>query len=70
MSKASERLRLLEQDHEPDGWPAVQMRDITELLDELESCRDELRRLLGVIGEAVFYIVTNVLGESDVDIGG
>src|SRR5690554_1645070 len=34
-----ERLRLLEQDHEPDGWPAVRMRDITALLDAIEAAR-------------------------------
>ena len=32
--EAAERLRLLEQDHAPDGWPAVQMRDISALLAE------------------------------------
>jgi len=37
MSDASERLRLLESDHSPDGWPAVQMRDITSVLDELDA---------------------------------
>jgi len=37
MSEASERLRLLESDHSPDGWPAVQMRDITSVLDELDT---------------------------------
>jgi len=37
MSEASERLRLLESDHSPDGWPAVQMRDITSVLDELDA---------------------------------
>ena len=36
-----ERLRLLEQDHEPDGWPAVRMRDITALLDALEAARED-----------------------------
>ena len=28
-----ERLRLLERDHEPDGWPAVRMGDISAVLD-------------------------------------
>jgi len=37
MSEAIERLRLLESDHSPDGWPAVQMRDITSVLDELDA---------------------------------
>ena len=31
------RMRLLEQDHKPDGYPAVQMRDISALLDMLEA---------------------------------
>lgn len=39
-----ERLRLLEQDHEPDGWPAVRMRDITAILDALEAARESLDR--------------------------
>jgi len=26
--EARERLRLLEDDHEPDGWPAVRMGDV------------------------------------------
>lgn len=30
------RLHLLEQDHEPDGWPAVQMCDVTRLLAEVD----------------------------------
>lgn len=32
-------LRLLEFDHEPDGWPAVQMKDISELLDLVDTVR-------------------------------
>lgn len=32
-----QRMRLLEADHEPDGWPAVQMRDIVALLDDIEG---------------------------------
>lgn len=37
MRELIERLRVLEQDHEPDGWPAVRMRDITALLDALDA---------------------------------
>jgi hypothetical protein len=29
-------MRLLEQDHDPDGWPAVQMKDISALCDAIE----------------------------------
>jgi len=36
MSDLIERMRSLEQDHEPDGWPAVQMRDIRALCDLVE----------------------------------
>jgi hypothetical protein len=32
-----ERLRGFEQDHKPDGWPAIQMRDVTALLDIVEA---------------------------------
>ena len=31
------RLRLLEQDHAPDGYPAVQMAEVSTLLDEIEA---------------------------------
>ena len=34
--KLTEKMRLLEADHSPDGWPAVQMRDVTALVDEIE----------------------------------
>ena len=35
------RMRLLEQDHGPDDWPAVQMRDITALCDAIAAIREE-----------------------------
>ena len=38
-----ERLRLLEADHEPDGWPAVQLRDITALCSEIDRLGAELK---------------------------
>lgn len=34
-----DRLRMLEADHEPDGWPAVQLRDITALCSEIDRLR-------------------------------
>ena len=37
-----ERLRLLEIDSEPDGWPCVQMRDVTALLDVVDAMRREI----------------------------
>ena len=51
MSEASERLRLLAADHAPDSWPAVQMRDITAVLDELEALREAHTRLSAIYTE-------------------
>ncbi|MEN1941053.1 hypothetical protein WCE39_08165 [Luteimonas sp. MJ174] len=42
MRELIEGLRVLEQDHEPDGWPAVRMRDITALLDALEAAHADI----------------------------
>lgn len=36
-----QRLRGFEADHTPDGWPAVRMRDISALLDDLDSARSD-----------------------------
>jgi hypothetical protein len=33
------RMRVLEIDHDPDGWPAVKMRDVSALCDEIERLR-------------------------------
>jgi len=30
-------MRALETDHEPEWWPAVQMRDISALCDQIEA---------------------------------
>ena len=51
MSEASERLRLLAADHAPDSWPAVKMRDITAILDELEALREAHTRLSAIYTE-------------------
>lgn len=34
-----EEMRGFEIDHEPDGWPAVRMRQISALCDEIERLR-------------------------------
>lgn len=43
------RMRLLEEDHEPEGWPAVQMKDISALCDAVEHLEE-------IIGLAGIYI--------------
>ena len=35
-------MRVLEADHEPDGWPAVRMSTISALCDEIERLRAAL----------------------------
>ena len=42
MEEITEKLRSLEKDHGPDGWPAVRMRDITALLDEIDLLRAQM----------------------------
>ena len=41
------QLRELEKDHGPEGWPAVQMKEITALLDRIKELEDELRACVG-----------------------
>lgn len=36
-------MRGYESDHEPDGWPAVRMRQISALCDEVERLREALQ---------------------------
>lgn len=39
------RLRGLPIDHAPDGWPAVRMREITALLDHIDTLQSDAARL-------------------------
>ena len=50
-SELIERLRVLEQDHKPDGWPAIQMRDVTALLDTLEAQAKQIEALQADAGQ-------------------
>jgi hypothetical protein len=36
-----QRLRAFEADHSPDGWPAIQMRDVSALISEIERLTAE-----------------------------
>ena len=58
------RMRTLEADHTPDGWPAVQMRDITALCDAIVA-RSETGalHLLARIREALGDNGTRMQGE-------
>lgn len=39
------RLRSFETDHKPEGWPAMQMRDVSALLDAIDALEAEVERL-------------------------
>jgi hypothetical protein len=45
MSEFIERVRMLELDHEPNGWPAIQMRDLSAAAEEIERLQAEVSRL-------------------------
>lgn len=41
-----ERMRVFEADHEPDGWPAIRMREVSALCDSLlaqQVCIEQMR---------------------------
>lgn len=40
-----EEMRGFESDHEPDGWPAIQMKHVSALCDEIDALRAELQKL-------------------------
>lgn len=40
-----DRMRTLTIDHEPDGWPAVRMRDITALLEHIVCLEARVQEL-------------------------
>ena len=59
------RLRLLELDHVPDGWPAIRMRDVSALLDQVQLMRGQRGVLCGLLRECVKVIDT--IEADDVD---
>ena len=59
-----EQMRVLEIDHEPNGWPAIQMRDISAMCDAIESLLAENERLKAKLSKyrdapCVAYATTN-----------
>lgn len=48
-----EKVNVLEKDHCPDGWPAIQMQDVTELKDEIVRLRSQRDRICEEGYEAV-----------------
>ena len=38
-------VRIMEEDHEPEGWPAVRMRDISALANAIEAMLPALEKM-------------------------
>lgn len=45
INNLTEKFRTMEIDHDPDGWPAVQMKEVTALCDTIESTDLSLNKL-------------------------
>ena len=46
-----ERMRGFEADHEPDGWPAIRMREVSALCDSLLAQQAVIEKLVTFIEE-------------------
>lgn len=44
MSELLEQMKLLNEDHKPDGWPAVRMSEINELIEIIEKKSEQLAK--------------------------
>lgn len=47
-----QELKLFEIDHDPEGWPAIRMRQISAVCDELTALRAENERLKAELAES------------------
>lgn len=45
-----QRLRVFEIDHEPEGWPAIRMSQISELCDHADTLTELLRQARASMG--------------------
>lgn len=55
-------MRGFEDDHEPDGWPAVRMRQISALCDEIARLRHRLTEL-GKAADAAAMVIATIEAE-------
>ena len=60
MQRLVGRLRMLEEDHHPDGWPAVQMKDISALCDFIEGKERALLDFQGACEDRVEALARRV----------
>ena len=58
------RMRLLEKDHSPEGWPAVQMKDVTALCDEIERlkyCNSSYAKAMLLLSLSILCLLWNLV---------
>lgn len=65
-----ERLRSFEVDHQPDGWPAIQMKYVSALLDALEQAQAERAALQADLDahQTAFHSLSDSTKASDAEI--
>lgn len=56
--------KLLKADHEPEGWPAIQMRDVTALVGEIEQLQQQNAELKEKYHELLFGVAQKFPDES------
>jgi len=62
MRELLERMTHLKADHDPDAWPAVQMRELTRLMDAIDYYKADNVRLAGSL-EEIERASRSILGE-------
>ena len=61
----TERMRGFDASHEPHGWPAVQMRDITSLCNTIAQLRGEAGVLRALLLQALGVIEVDIRCDCD-----
>ncbi|MBA57014.1 MAG: hypothetical protein CMK89_21405 [Pseudomonadales bacterium] len=57
MSELLEQMKLLNEDHKPDGWPAVRMSEINELIEIIEKKSEQLAKANERVKELELIVV-------------
>lgn len=52
MSDIVKRMRGFESDHTPDGWPAIRMREVSELCDRVEAAETLIEKMYVALTQA------------------
>jgi uncharacterized small protein (DUF1192 family) len=67
MNTLIERVRMLEKDHSPDGWPSIQMRDVSNLASTIEALQAEVERLKDQLS-GMDALISKIQDERDAEV--